>query len=192
METTQEIRQRMISHRKSLLRGEVSARSAQLIQRLIHLPIYRQAESVLVYYPINGEVDLMDLLLQSDEKSFYLPRMKGNGLEMVRYDEGDPLDIGRFGVSEPKGDVKPSEKRVDLVLVPGVAFDRLGVRIGHGKGFYDRFLSQIDTHIVGVCFDFQLFEQLPPKQPHDVMMHYVVTEQEVVRCNELKLISDPD
>ncbi|MGC9260822.1 MAG: 5-formyltetrahydrofolate cyclo-ligase [Phycisphaerae bacterium] len=89
------------------------------------------------------------------------------------------------GLRDPVGETPISLARIDLVAVPGLAFDRRGYRLGRGKGFYDCFLSQKDFRglRIALCFHEQLLEELLPVEPHDVPMNMIITDQKIVRCN---------
>ncbi len=95
------------------------------------------------------------------------------------------LQVARFGLLEPKPEtlrpVDPQE--LDLVIVPGVAFDREGFRIGFGAGYYDRFLPKLrkDSVLISLVYDFQLMPKVP-REPHDIAVHWIITEKELIEC----------
>ena len=107
-----------------------------------------------------------------------LPCVRGEELD-IRYFEGkDKLCPGEgFAIPEPVGALFEDLAQIDLILVPGVAFDASGNRLGRGKGYYDKILRQTDAYKLGVCFAFQLLEQIPT-EPHDVKMDRVVASKE--------------
>ncbi len=90
------------------------------------------------------------------------------------------LKKGRFGIPEPAEPVFAAEDELDLILVPGVAFDRVGRRVGHGGGFYDRLLPQYRVSRAGICFDFQCLGAVPAEE-HDIRMNWVVTETQILK-----------
>lgn len=84
-----------------------------------------------------------------------------------------------LGIMEPEGENFTDYRKVDLIIVPGVAFDRKMNRLGRGRGFYDRFLPAISAPKMGICFDFQLFDQVP-SDSNDIKMDYIVSENDLI------------
>lgn len=130
-------------------------------------PLLREARTIVAYYSLDDEVDTHGLIddLLADGKTVYLPRVVSDS-EMVlcRYTGADSLQVGAYGIMEPVGAVMPPDASIDVVLVPGMAFDAAGHRLGRGKGYYDRFLSALPTPrplLLGVCFDFQKVDNVP-------------------------------
>lgn len=164
------LRREMIEKRK-----ELNLKNGEAFVKMIHsLEEYKKAETVMLYMPIKGEADLTGLL--SDGKVFLTPVTKGGDIYPSLLGE---MVLGAFNVPEPKGKEKFTGK-IDLVFVPGVAFDKEFNRMGFGKGYYDRFLSDIGAVKVGVCHNFQLLDKIP-SEDHDVKMDMIVTENEVWR-----------
>lgn len=139
------------------------------------------------YSSLPGEVDSKSFfeLAHSAGKRLLLPRILGDDLEFVRVSEGEELVPGRYGIDEPRPE--RSARRIDpaaIVLVPGIAFDFEGGRLGRGAGYYDRALASIrlvseETIFVGVGFQSQIVERVP-MDPHDVRMDGVLTEESLV------------
>ncbi len=107
----------------------------------------------------------------ASKKHFYLPRVNGVNLDILPYDE-TRLSLGSFQIEEPTGDDTTDINDIELIIVPAVAYDRQGNRVGRGKGYYDRLL----TGKIGVGYDFQLIEEGIDTDPHDVRMDVVITE----------------
>ena len=117
-------------------------------------------------------------------KTLLYPAVEGNEMQFRRVRGLDELVPGRYGIPESTGEAwDPLD--ADLIVVPGVAFDRSGRRIGYGKGYYDKSLHRLEGsgRLMGFCFDFQLFEEIVG-EPHDVTMDLIVTEIRVVRVNK--------
>ncbi|MGH7458268.1 MAG: 5-formyltetrahydrofolate cyclo-ligase [Longimicrobiaceae bacterium] len=162
-----------------------AAEAAQ--RRLLGLPGWRAAESVLLYADLPGEVatdPLARTALETGKRVLYPRcRLEESRLTLHRVDDGATLPAGRFGIREPDGgclEVGPDE--VDLAVVPGLAWDRLGRRLGRGGGFYDRLLAGEAWRGVrcGLFFADQEVERVP-SDPWDVPLDLIVTEKEVVR-----------
>jgi len=102
-------------------------------------------------------------------------------LQVVQLTDDSDMQTGAFGISEPKAQIPVPEEEIDVILVPGIAFDKKGGRIGFGKGYYDRLLSRTKAVKIGLCHAVQLVEDTFC-EPHDVRMDYVITESELIVC----------
>lgn len=169
----------MEQRRRVMTPEEVSDQSARIMSQLEQMSAFRKAHTVLLYYPIHNEVDLRPLLTKyAGEKTFLLPVTHRRSMEVRPYDGEDMMRKGRFGVPEPQ--TATYKGAIDLIIVPGVAFDQHCHRIGRGGGYYDRFLSkQIGAKKIGVCYSFQLKHEIPHSL-HDVKMNRVVTPQQAI------------
>ena len=149
--------------------------SADVSERLLA----RLAESrvVMAYWPLPDEVDIRQLIdrLVSEGHTVLLPKVTGDvTMELHRYTSSSELSEGAFHIMEPTGAPFADYDLIDAVLVPGVAFDAAGRRLGRGRGYYDRFLAQCPAvRKIGVCFPFQRVAEVPA-EPHDVVMDEVV------------------
>ncbi len=179
--TAQEIRRLMRKKRKEAGVQDGAAVCAQILE----LSVYQMAHTVMAYAAIDGEVPLtavMEDVLKTG-RTLLLPRCEGLGIMYARRIKTlDELVPGAYGIMEP-GEDCAIEENVDFVLVPGLAFDRRGGRIGYGGGYYDRFLSGKKAVRVGICADFALFERIPQTQ-EDRRMDCVVTPSETVHVQE--------
>ena len=131
----------------------------------------------MLYYSLPDEVDthtLVDSLLMSG-KHILLPRVTGEGtMELRRYTGPSDLAQGAYNIMEPTGEVFDNYTDIDLAVIPGVAFDKDGNRMGRGKGYYDRLLPKLaNTYKIGICLPFQLVEKIPTDK-HDVRMDEVL------------------
>jgi len=152
------------------------------------LPEYAAADTVMCYVDVRHEVRTRQFISAALEgsKRIVLPYCLDNRLELFLLESMDELCPGTYGIPEPKVELRALARkrvdvgRLDLVMVPGVAFDRRGARLGHGKGYYDRLLAGVrtDTLLVGLAFECQVFAEIPT-EPHDVYMGRVVTEKAV-------------
>ncbi len=127
---------------------------------------------------MNDEVQTHEFVHRwSSEKNILLPAVVGDELELRRFTGTDDLAVGSYGIAEPTDELVTNYDCIDLVVVPGLAFDRLGQRLGRGKGYYDRLLPQIKAPKLGICFPFQLVDEVP-SEPFDVRMDGVITLSE--------------
>ncbi|MBI3329498.1 MAG: 5-formyltetrahydrofolate cyclo-ligase [Nitrospinae bacterium] len=189
-EQKRQIRRSMLTARRGLSEEERNARSLWVWERLRALPCYQRAQVMLCYMSFDKEVLTEGLIRQAivTGKRVVLPVVQAHHHTLALYEishvEHD-VAPGYGGILEPR----PEHRRpvaageLDLVMVPGVAFDVQGTRLGFGKGFYDRLLQEIpcDVPKLGVAFDFQVVPQLP-RQPHDITMDGIVTESRVLWC----------
>jgi 5-formyltetrahydrofolate cyclo-ligase len=157
-----------------------------LAHRLLSIDDLSDARLVLVYAATAEEIDLGPTIaaLRARDVQIAYPRIEERGvLAMHLIDDEADLIEGPFGIKEPASDApRPEAAELDTVLVPGVAFDERGARIGFGGGFYDRLLPLVPyARRIGVAFDEQIVEELP-SEPHDVVMDVVVTPTRVIRA----------
>ena len=155
-----------------------------IVQRICALPEFEKAKKILFYMPIHNEVDLTALCeLYKKQKSFILPKVQGKTLDLYFIENVDELETGAFGILEPKKHFSHVQCcDVDLVLVPGIVFSRNGHRIGYGKGFYDRILTELPCPKIGIAYDFQMVENISGEM-HDVPMDIIVTEKEAIKIS---------
>lgn len=111
----------------------------------------------------------------SKKKDIILPVVVGEELELRLYTGPQDLAIGAYGIAEPTGEVFTDYKSIDLAVIPGVAFDMAGHRLGRGKGYYDKLLPRISAFKIGICFPFQLIEEVPAES-FDICMNTIITK----------------
>ncbi len=180
-ESKQQLRKEIATLKKQYTAAGLAAFSAQIMERVEKMDVFREASCVALYHAIPGEVQTASFIEKwFRQKKLVLPLVKGNDLVLVRYIGEDSLRPGAFGILEPdeQGEKVVAEE-IDLILVPGVAFDRQKNRLGRGKGYYDRLLASASLFKIGLCFDFQLKETVPT-EPFDRKMDLVVTEREII------------
>lgn len=166
--------------------------SSKIFQQLYKLEDFLNAKSILIYLNIKSEVRTkkeLDFML-SLEKKIVVPYVNGLNLELFHLENIDELEKGSFGVLEPVNELRQSKEKkieariIDLAIIPGVAFDEHGSRLGYGKGFYDRFLKGLRTDCinVGVAYQCQVFDSIP-QEDHDISLDMLITEQESFSSN---------
>jgi 5-formyltetrahydrofolate cyclo-ligase len=162
--------------------------SDAILARFLALPEYQAAKTVMFYVDVRDEVRTRQALPQALEtgKRIVVPYCVDGELELFWLESMDELELGMYRILEPKNELRSvASKRLqpedlDLIMVPGVAFDRTGGRTGHGKGYYDKLLehARLDTPLVALAFECQMFEAIPMDE-HDVYMDKIVTEDAV-------------
>ncbi len=182
------IRQELLARRNQLEATDCHYLSLQAQRRLIDSDCFKKAQVLALYSPIRNEVQtglLFDAARVEGKRVCY-PRIQSECLEFLEVASPQELAPGCFGVAEPQiGKPLPIDA-VDLLVVPGVAFDRVGHRLGYGKGFYDRELARVSTAAVsvGLCYDFQLCERLP-RESHDRPVQFLATDLEFIPCHPM-------
>lgn len=165
----------------------------RILQRLQRLPAWRAARCVAFYHAADGEVDSRPLMANAWQsgKTVVLPRLHRHTpfwMDFVPCGAGTVLKRNRFGIAEPVGRVLQPIRRIDLVLMPLVGFDRQGGRLGMGSGYYDRRFAfkrrrpALPPRLLGLAYGFQEIAQLPAR-PWDIPLSGVVTEQGWIRCH---------
>lgn len=168
------IRQQKTAHTSSELR----ILSERICRDVCRLAIWQSAQSILLYYPLADEVDVLPLIQEAHKagKQVFLPVVSGpESIEVRRYLPDTPMQTGAFGIQEPSGkEISNTEyKTIELAVVPGMGFDRQGHRLGRGKGYYDRLLTRMpQAYLVGICFPSQLLPHIPSEK-HDICMQKV-------------------
>jgi len=172
------LRREIRAAKKAVPFHEKLLRSDAIMRQVEQLPIFIGAETVLLYWSMEDEVQTHEFVERwYRKKRILLPCVDGDLLRLRTYQGPDSMIAGeQFGIGEPTGEEYTDYDSIDLIIVPGVAFDRLGNRMGRGRGFYDRLLQQTaHAYKIGVAFDFQLRDTIPT-EPHDIAMDKVISE----------------
>ena len=179
------IRREVLARRDAVAPGQRSERSLRVAERVLALPDVLRARTVMAFWSFGSEVDTAPLIRRLHEAGtrVALPSIREGDMVAVAYAPGDPVTPTSFGAMEPSGSeiVEPAD--VDAALVPGVAFDRRGARIGYGGGFYDRFLARTRPGVPAIAIGFALQVVVAvPQGRMDRHVDAIVTEDEVIRC----------
>lgn len=172
---------RRIKAQKSLLSAAEKARAtACVFEVLENSAAFLLADNILLYHSLPDELSTREFIARWHEKKhFFLPRVNGVNLDILPYDRTS-LKLGAFQIEEPQGNDTISIESIEMVVVPAVAYDRNGNRIGRGKGYYDRLLRDVKATKVGVAYDFQVVDEIDA-EPHDVKMDVVITESRIIK-----------
>lgn len=175
-----DIRRKIKNLRTMLLEHEKLAAAEEVFTNLEKTAAFIMADHILMYHSLPDEVSTHKFLDKwHNIKKFYLPRVNGVNLEILPY-EKSRLELGAFHIEEPMGDDTVSPDCIELVIVPAVAYDKKGNRIGRGKGFYDRLLAETKATKIGVSYEFQIFDEIP-SEAHDIRMDMVISQHTVLR-----------
>jgi 5-formyltetrahydrofolate cyclo-ligase len=167
-----ELREKMLSIRLSLSSTFIKDASTSLVQHIKLHPSYRHAKHIGIYHPIKNEPILLDLL-QDQSKHFYLPKVVENSMIYVPFNQQTTLETSLLNIKEPES-FNDQSHRLDLVIIPALAMDKQGNRLGFGKGFFDRFLTLHPTlFVIAVIYPFQLVDAIPVED-HDKQVNAVL------------------
>jgi 5-formyltetrahydrofolate cyclo-ligase len=180
--------------KRQVRRGVLEARDAiapdlrerwgnRIADRAIELPEIREAGTVMLFSSFGSEVPTGPMIERLRERgvTVALPRIEDRDLVPVAYVPGDPVRPASFGAVEPVGPDALDAASLDVVIVPGVVFDRSGGRVGYGGGYYDRFLRDLAAFRVGIAFSLQVVDGRLPAGSFDLPVHAIVTEEETIR-----------
>lgn len=182
----EQLRKKYLTIRSSLSREESEGLSERIIQHVIRLPEFQQAETIHTYIPLakNREVDTVGLLEHcfKEKKTVVVPKMEANGLmSHHKISSTDQLSENRWGILEPDHEDEISVSDINCIIVPMVAGDHQKNRIGYGKGYYDRFLGAVKTFHIGLTYNCTLAWKPLPVESFDQPMNRIITETGVIR-----------
>jgi len=170
-----ELRAQIRALKRQYTESQLAQKSSCLCGLISVLADYQAADTILLYHPLPDEVDVRPVIEQAftSKKTVILPVVVGDDLELRVYSP-DAMAVGAFGIMEPTGLLFADYGKITLAIIPGMAFDEYGHRLGRGKGYYDRLLPRLTkARKIGVCFDFQILDNVPAYQ-HDVLMDQVI------------------
>ena len=163
-QTKEELRKTILEKRLVLPADQIHLLSKPIQEKLIKGPLWSSCEKVGLYAPIKNEVETKLLFMQALEMGYsvYFPRVE-QGIRFYEIHDPSDLQKGAWGIPEPKDNCSSLEKleELELIVVPGIVFDKKGHRLGYGKGFYDNLLKNFPNQTVGLAYDFQVVEELP-------------------------------
>lgn len=180
-EKKKELRKLIRERKKMLSLEEKNLESEKIFSSIVNSSVFKSADTILLYWSMDDEVPTHDFVLSHFEsKTILLPCVVGDDLVLRKFSGMQSMKAGeQFGILEPTGEIFSDYEKIDLMIIPGVAFDRERKRIGRGRGFYDRLLSVNQNKKMGICFSCQLVESVPVED-FDVKMDYVVTPEEFI------------
>ena len=178
------VRARVLGRRDEIDAGERARRGEMIVERFLSLPEVVAARTVMAFWAFGSEVPTDPLISQLVERgvTVALPRIVDGHLEPRTWRPGEPVTQTHFGAREPQEGRVVVPEEIDVVAVPGVAFDRRGGRVGYGGGFYDRLLPSTRALRAAIAFEVQVGEALLPGGAFDLPVDVIVTESEAIRC----------
>ena len=173
------LRREIGAKKRALSPVEIASRSATLAAKLYETPQYKRAESLYAYLSFNQEVRTEPIIRRAwaDGKRVAVPKVVGNEMIFIWIDSFENMaPQGAYGITEPIENGPVADDETALILMPGLAFDPQGHRVGYGGGFYDRYLAAQPHHpTVALCYDFQMFDHLDVDD-YDVPVDVIITD----------------
>ncbi len=180
------IRKKHLKKRKQISKESLEQKSKKIAEQLFCTEEFNSAKTIMVFVPIKNEPETRSIIekawQQNKRVCVPLTDFSSNEIFPIEINDFSELEEKKFGLLEPKNTVKKIDaSEIDLVLVPGIAFDKKGNRVGYGKGFFDRFLEKTNCCTIGLCFEQHLEKKLPV-EPHDKRVKKIITEKRVLEC----------
>lgn len=170
------LRREIREKKRAMSPEQMKSRSARLGELFVQTEAYRKAKTIYGYMPYNQEVRTIPIMEQAlrDGKKIAVPKVYGDTMRFIYLDDLTQVEKSDMGIPEPVADEPVAEDKTALVLMPGLAFDEAGHRIGYGGGFYDKFLTAEPNHpTVALCYDFQMFDHLDTEE-FDISVDMVI------------------
>lgn len=161
------LRRQIREKKRAMTEAEIVSKSQQLGEKFAASALYKEAQTIYFYLPYNQEVRTIPMLERAlrEGKKVAVPKVYGDTMKFIYLENLDQIAKGYAGIPEPVNDEPVAEDKQALVLMPGLAFDPMGHRIGYGGGFYDRFLAEEPDHpTLALCYDFQMLENLETEE----------------------------
>lgn len=178
-----ELRKQLIKKRDSIENREL--KSHEIFNNLQSLNVWKSAKIIHTYVSFKSEVDTRFIIYHAllEGKKVLCPIVKDDLLLVGEIKSFNDLKTGKYGIMEPEVSIDINLEEIDLIIVPGIAFDLEGYRIGYGKGYYDRFLNDLKRPIkVGLTYDDLILENIP-HDLHDIRVDYVISEKRIIKTN---------
>ena len=178
------LRNKVKAQKSLLTAAEKRNAAAEVFARLENNAAFILARNILLYHSLPDELSTLDFIGRwHNRKRFFLHRVNGVNLDILPYEESR-LALGAFHIEEPQGDNIVDISEIEMIVVPGIAFDAKGNRVGRGKGYYDRLLAQSKAVKVGVGYDFQFVDEGIDTEPHDIKVDIVITQSRTIRARK--------
>ena len=180
--TKKDIRKNMLSKRNLMNSNEVREYSDEIFENFCDLNF--DFQRVMIYLSFKNEVMTERFIsqLKFAQKHVSIPYCIDDlSMDAVKLVDFDEFKVNKYDILEPENPVKINKNTIELCIIPGVAFDGFGARIGFGKGYYDRFLKDTNILKIGLCYDFQIMKNPLPSDINDIKMDYIISEKRIIK-----------
>lgn len=178
------IREEFLKKRRKQPYKDIVEKSNKIFSKILETKEYKKAKNILVYLSLKDEVSTEKLIVEMilKKKNVYAPKIniKKDLMDAIKITEKTSFFENKIGIYEPVDGEKAKKSDIDLIIIPAIAFDYWGHRIGFGNGCYDRFLTNMTAFKLGVGFDFQIIESIPAEE-HDIKVDMIITEKRIIR-----------
>lgn len=185
MQAKADIRKLVLQKRNSLSNDELLKKSEAIYKQLMQQSSYKCADVIYIYMDFKNEV-MTKMIIDNafmEGKKVAIPKIIGDEMKFFYIESYEDLKKGYFGILEPNTTYPANDEKA-LIVIPGVAFDENGVRLGYGRGFYDRFLSKhLELTQIAIAFEVQMVDKLPYDE-YDVTMKRIITEERIILCQK--------
>ncbi len=178
----EKIRKKVLIERKNQVNDEIIKKNNKIKRKLCSLRGFNEAKIINCYLSKSNEVSTYRIIkdLLKNKKIVSVPYINQKKIKASRIYDISNLKKGPYGIYQPEIILPLKEKLIDVIIVPGIAFDKKMNRIGYGKGYYDKYLKKLKALKIGLCYDFQLFEKIPATK-HDIKMDIIITEKRMIK-----------
>ncbi|MBW6410463.1 5-formyltetrahydrofolate cyclo-ligase [Clostridium weizhouense] len=190
IEEKRELRKRILKIRDKISLDNKIKFDKIIYNKFLQSKFYLQSKNIFIYVSYNSEIDTKNIIKKAleDKKNIYVPRTnyKTKVMEAVKILSLENLIEDKYGILEPTEDESAENpNKFDLIIMPGVAFDKYGGRMGYGAGYYDRYLEKISKPLnkVALAYNFQVINKVPT-DIHDIPIEYIITEREDINCKK--------
>lgn len=176
-----ELRKKIRSLKSEFSFNDLRIKSKNVISNLTQTSNFTDAQTIFVYWSMNDEVNTKEPIeYYNQSKRFLLPVIQGDMMILKEFKGRENLiEHGVYKIAEPIGKEYRNFDEIDLIIVPGIAFDNNLNRLGRGKAYYDRFLKNTNCVKIGICFDFQLVESVPVNK-YDIKLDMIISESKII------------
>lgn len=184
------IRKSVLKLRRNIKDEERGVWDKSIFDLLVNSKIYKDAQSIFIYVSCKDEVDTKEIIDYSlkNDKAIYVPKIniEDKTMKAIRIHSLNELYVNKYGILEPNiVDKNYIDSDFDLIVLPGIAFDKVGNRIGYGGGYYDKYISQIEdlSNRISLAYDFQVVKSIE-SETHDIKVNGIITNNEFIIINE--------
>ena len=178
------LRKRLLETRDNTSFDLLKIASGNIQKKIKKIFAFKNAQKIGAYYPIGSEIFTQDIIqeLLSQGKEVFLPKVVGQKMEFRKITSFLSLEQGSFDIMEPKEDC-PVDNNLDVILVPTIGISPIGVRLGYGHGFYDKFLTENKITTISLTLEKQIIRNIP-KSDHDVLINWIATEDKILQTQK--------
>lgn len=176
------LRKQVLEKRDLLKKEGVIEKSRLIKEKLFLMPEFINAKTIAICVSFNNEVFTHSMIKELlGKKRILVPKVQNNEIIFSEINNFDELKPGKFNILEPVNTKEVNNDEIDIIIVPGIVFDKKGHRIGYGYGMYDKLLKKIKCTKIGLAFNFQIIDKIP-KEDYDIAVDKVITEERVIDC----------